>query len=61
MEAPVNLNAMRRVLICVERENRRGYVRIIRIKPYDPSFRSTLARIIEPATGASTWALGSHR
>lgn len=34
---------------------------IIRIRPYPPSFRSTAARIIEPATGASTWAFGSHR
>lgn len=29
--------------------------------PYPPSFRRTPARIIEPAIGASTWALGSHR
>lgn len=27
---------------------------IIRIIPYPPSFSSTAARIIEPATGAST-------
>ena len=33
----------------------------IRIKPYLPNFRSSPARIIDPATGASTWALGSHR
>jgi hypothetical protein len=26
----------------------------IRIKPYPPSFRRTAAKIIEPATGAST-------
>lgn len=32
-----------------------------RIKPYLPSFRRIPARIIEPATGASTWAFGSHR
>lgn len=34
---------------------------IIRIKPYPPSFRRIPARIIDPATGASTCALGSHR
>lgn len=28
--------------------------------PNAPSFSRTPARIIEPATGASTWALGSH-
>lgn len=32
---------------------------IIKI-PKAPSFRSTPARIIEPATGASTWAFGNH-
>ena len=26
-----------------------------------PSFSNKEARIIEPATGASTWALGNHR
>jgi hypothetical protein len=31
------------------------------IKPYPPIFNNTAARIIEPPTGASTWALGSHR
>ena len=35
-------------------------VRVRRI-PYAPSLSRTLARIIEPATGASTCALGSHR
>lgn len=34
---------------------------VIRIIPYPPSFRRTAARIIEPAMGASTCALGSHR
>ena len=29
--------------------------------PYPPSFSSTAARTMEPAIGASTWALGSHR
>lgn len=33
----------------------------IRIRPYPPSFKRILARIIDPAAGASTWALGSHR
>lgn len=32
-----------------------------RSRPYLPSLRSTAARIIDPATGASTWALGSQR
>lgn len=34
---------------------------IIRSMPYPPNFSRTAARIIDPATGASTWALGSHR
>jgi len=29
--------------------------------PYPPNFNKTPARIIDPATGASTWALGNHR
>jgi ABC-type phosphate transport system permease subunit len=36
-------------------------IRDIRINPYVPSLSRTPARIIEPATGASTWALGSQR
>lgn len=32
-----------------------------RRRPYLPSFSRIAARIIEPATGASTWALGSHK
>lgn len=32
-----------------------------RISPYLPSLRRIPAKIILPATGASTWALGSHR
>lgn len=36
-------------------------LRFIIIKiPYAPSFRRIPAKIIDPATGASTWALGSH-
>lgn len=34
---------------------------VIRSMPYPPSFSKTAARTIEPAIGASTWALGSHR
>lgn len=33
----------------------------IRNKPYPPNFNKTPAKIIEPETGASTWAFGSHR
>lgn len=38
-----------------------GKKRIMRSMPYPPNFRRIAARIIEPAIGASTWALGSHR
>lgn len=38
-----------------------GNIRIICISPYPPSLRRMPARIMEPATGASTWALGSQR
>lgn len=31
------------------------------MRPNPPSLRRIAARIIDPATGASTWALGSHR
>lgn len=34
---------------------------MIRIMPYPPSFSKMAAKIIDPAIGASTWALGSHR
>lgn len=30
-------------------------------KPNPPSFKSTPAKTMEPTTGASTWALGSHK
>lgn len=33
----------------------------IRASPYPPSFRRIAASTIDPAIGASTWALGSHR
>jgi len=32
-----------------------------RIIPYPPNFNRIAAKIIDPATGASTWALGNHR
>lgn len=38
-----------------------GRICIIRMMPYPPSFRRMAASTIEPAIGASTWALGSHR
>lgn len=34
---------------------------VIRNIPYPPSFSRIAARTIEPAMGASTWALGSQR
>lgn len=36
-------------------------MKAIRKIPYPPNFRRIAARIIDPATGASTCALGSHR
>lgn len=33
----------------------------MRMRPYPPSFKSTPAKIMDPLTGASTWALGSHK
>lgn len=33
----------------------------IRIIPYPPSFNRTAASTMDPAIGASTWALGNHR
>ena len=39
----------------------KGNTKDIRIIPYLPSLRRMAARIIDPATGASTWALGNHR
>ena len=38
-----------------------GRIVINRKRPYPPSFNKTLAKIMDPAAGASTWALGSHR
>lgn len=34
---------------------------VIRSMPYPPSFNRIAARTMEPAIGASTWALGSQR
>jgi hypothetical protein len=34
---------------------------MIRASPYPPNFRRIAANTIEPAIGASTWALGSHK
>lgn len=33
----------------------------IRIIPYPPNFKRIAAKTMEPATGASTWALGNHK
>ena len=44
-----------------ELRSNNGFIILMRIKPYPPSFNKIPARIIEPATGASTWALGSHK
>lgn len=40
-----------------------GYENMLvnRIRPYPPNFRRMAASIIDPAMGASTWALGSQR
>lgn len=42
-------------------EVRGSKITIIRIIPYPPSLSRTAASTIDPATGASTWALGSQR
>lgn len=36
-------------------------IMVIRIIPYPPSFSKIAASTIEPAIGASTWALGNHK
>lgn len=36
-------------------------IREIRSIPYPPSFSKIAANTMEPAMGASTWALGSHK
>jgi len=35
--------------------------KVIRANPYPPSFRRIAASTIDPAIGASTWALGNHK
>lgn len=37
------------------------YIIDIRARPYPPSFNRMAANTIDPAIGASTWALGSHK
>ena len=37
-----------------------GISLFMRIIPYPPSFSKMAASTIDPATGASTWAFGSH-
>lgn len=32
-----------------------------RMIPYPPNFKRTAAKIIDPSSGASTWALGNHK
>lgn len=36
-------------------------IEVKRIKPYPPSFKRIPANIIDPTTGASTWAFGNHK
>ena len=36
-------------------------INVIRSIPYPPNFSKIAARTMEPAMGASTWALGSQR
>lgn len=38
-----------------------GNAIIIRANPYPPNLSSTAANTIDPATGASTCAFGSHK
>ena len=38
-----------------------GNIIIVRKRPQEPNFNKTPAKIIDPATGASTWALGNHK
>lgn len=56
--APTSLMGRNTSFIALSVVGNRG---IIRINPYLPSFSSSPAKIIDPATGASTWAFGSHR
>jgi hypothetical protein len=45
-------------MLIIENEDKRG---VTRKTPYPPNFNKIAASTIEPATGASTWALGSHK
>jgi hypothetical protein len=58
IQAPHRLKVMIGDLILVTMS---GKLYDTRNRPYLPSFSRMPARIIDPATGASTWALGSHR
>lgn len=50
------------VAIAFERRGKLcGSIEANRMKPYPPSFRRIPAKSIEPTTGASTWAFGSHK
>ena len=49
------------IIGCAHFDRRFGYIIPSRKRPQAPSFKRILARIIDPATGASTWAFGSHR
>jgi len=55
---PIVENAITRLLILIKSFTQKF---MHRIKPYPPSFNKIPARIIDPARGASTWALGNHR
>ena len=52
---PKHLNTIK--LFIIEEGFKIGLKRII---PYPPSFSKIPAKIIDPPTGASTWAFGSH-
>lgn len=47
------INKFNELLVVIRGENR--------ITPYPPNFNKIAAKIIDPTTGASTWALGSHK
>lgn len=55
---PHSLNIMMHVFIVGPAGGNNLEIRSI---PYPPNFRRIAARIIEPATGASTCAFGSHK
>jgi len=49
------------IIVMVVKFRLRVPIRLEMHIPYPPNFKSTPARTIDPATGASTWALGSHK